>query len=150
MVGVEISKLWFKAVRLDANGKLDDVHRYPIGGDRNLFSQLIDFIKETKARFGNFGKIGIAVPGLVHHETKRVTFSTFIPEHETIDFLGEMEAATNLEITVENDANAAGYGEFVTGGSFLAYVLFHSLGLAPLLALPVAAVSFFAAGWGAY
>ena len=42
------------------------------------------------------------------------------------------------------------HGEFVTGGSFLAYVLFHSLGLAPLLALPVAAVSFFAAGWGAY
>jgi branched-chain amino acid transport system permease protein len=42
------------------------------------------------------------------------------------------------------------HGEFVIGGSFLAYVLFHSLGLAPLLALPVAAVTFFAAGWLAY
>lgn len=42
------------------------------------------------------------------------------------------------------------HGEFVIGGSFLAYVLFTSLGIAPLLALPVAAVTFFAAGWGAY
>lgn len=42
------------------------------------------------------------------------------------------------------------HGEFVIGGSFLAYVLFSSLGLAPLLSLPIAAVTFFAAGWGAY
>ena len=42
------------------------------------------------------------------------------------------------------------HGEFVIGGSFLAYVLFNSLGIAPLLALPLAAVVFFAAGWGAY
>ena len=42
------------------------------------------------------------------------------------------------------------HGEFVIGGSFLAYVLFNSLGIPPLWALPVAAVTFFAAGWGAY
>ncbi len=114
-VGIEVSKLWFKSVCLDGSGKLLDVYRYPIGSDQTLFSQLIEFIGETKSRFGDFGKIGIAVPGLVNQETKRVAFSTFIPEHETIDFLGEMEAATNLKITVENDANAAGYGEFVLG-----------------------------------
>ncbi len=42
------------------------------------------------------------------------------------------------------------HGEFVIGGSFLAYVLFNSAGLPPLASLPVAAVSFFAAGYGAY
>ena len=42
------------------------------------------------------------------------------------------------------------HGEFVIGGSFLAYVLFTSLGIAPLLALPLAAVAFFVAGWLAY
>jgi len=42
------------------------------------------------------------------------------------------------------------HGEFVIGGSFLAYVLFNSLGIAPLMALPIAAVTFFAAGWLAY
>lgn len=42
------------------------------------------------------------------------------------------------------------HGEFVIAGSFLAYVLFNSLGIPPLLALPAAAVSFFVAGWLAY
>lgn len=42
------------------------------------------------------------------------------------------------------------HGEFVIGGSFLAYALFSNFGLAPLLSLPLAAVSFFALGWGAY
>ncbi len=42
------------------------------------------------------------------------------------------------------------HGEFVIGGSFLAYVLFHSLGIPPLAALPVAALTFFAAGWASY
>lgn len=42
------------------------------------------------------------------------------------------------------------HGEFVIGGSFLAYVLYNSLALPPLWALPVAALSFFVAGWIAY
>lgn len=115
MVGIEVSKQWLKAVCLNADGKLIDVYRYPIGGDQTLFSQLIKFIKDSETRFGDFKTLGIAVPGLVHHETKRVAFSTFIPEHQSIDFLGEMEAATNLKITIENDANAAGFGEFTLG-----------------------------------
>ena len=42
------------------------------------------------------------------------------------------------------------HGEFVIGGSFLAYVLFNGLGIPPLAALPAAALSFFVLGWGAY
>jgi glucokinase len=115
IVGVEISKLWLKAVCLDAGGKLTDVYRNPVSSDQTLFSQLIQFIREAKTRFGDFEKIGIAVPGLIHHETKRVAFSTYFPEHETIDFVGEIEAATHLKITIDNDANAAAYGEFLLG-----------------------------------
>jgi len=42
------------------------------------------------------------------------------------------------------------HGEFVIAGSFLAFVLFRSLGVPPLLAVPIAAIVFFAAGWGLY
>jgi branched-chain amino acid transport system permease protein len=42
------------------------------------------------------------------------------------------------------------HGELVIGGSFLAYALFGALGLPPLFSLPLAALSFFAAGWCAY
>lgn len=42
------------------------------------------------------------------------------------------------------------HGEFVIAGSFLAFVLFTSFGIPPLLAVPIAAVVFFGAGWGLY
>jgi len=42
------------------------------------------------------------------------------------------------------------HGEFVIAGSFLAFVLFTSFGIPPLLAVPIAAVVFFIAGWGLY
>lgn len=42
------------------------------------------------------------------------------------------------------------HGEFVVGGSFVAYVLFQRFGLHPLAALPLAAALFFAMGWLAY
>jgi branched-chain amino acid transport system permease protein len=42
------------------------------------------------------------------------------------------------------------HGEFVIAGSFLAFVLFASFGIPPLVAVPIAAIVFFAAGWGLY
>ena len=42
------------------------------------------------------------------------------------------------------------HGELVIAGSYVAYVLFSTFGLSPLAALPLAAISFFIAGWGAY
>ena len=115
LVGIEVSNAELKAVCLDKNGKLIDAVKSALNREQETYTQLIDFIKEIKSRFGNIEKIGIAVPGLIHEQTKRVAFSTFIPEHEEIDFLGEMEAATNLKFTIENDANAAAYGEFRLG-----------------------------------
>lgn len=42
------------------------------------------------------------------------------------------------------------HGEFVIAGSFFAFVLFSTLKIPPLLAVPLAAVAFFAAGWLLY
>lgn len=42
------------------------------------------------------------------------------------------------------------HGEFVIAGSFFAFVLYSILHIPPLLALPLAAVAFFAAGWLLY
>ena len=42
------------------------------------------------------------------------------------------------------------HGEFVIAGSFFAFLLFSALAISPLLAVPLAAVAFFAAGWLLY
>ena len=115
LVGVEISKSALKAVSLDKNGKVTGTASVAVDKGQEFYPQLAGFINDLKKKLGDFQKIGIAVPGLIHQQTKRVAYSTFIPEHEKIDFLQELETATGLEITIENDANAAAYGEFILG-----------------------------------
>jgi glucokinase len=115
IIGVEVSKSSFKAVRVDKDGTVSDAFKVPIENGQELFSQLSNFINQAKQQFGDFEKLGVAVPGLLHKRTKRIAVSTHNPEHEKIDFLGQLEAATNFKITVENDANAAAYGEFLRG-----------------------------------
>jgi len=107
LIGVEVSKSAFKAVCINQDGSLSDVIKVPIEDGHEVFAQLSSFINQMKSRLGGFEKLGVAVPGLIHQQTKRIAFSTYNPEHEKIDFLGELEAATNLKITIENDANAA-------------------------------------------
>lgn len=115
LVGVDVSKSAFRAVCFDSSGNPVDSLRYKVDKSNPTFQQLVNFLNEAKIRFGNPSQIGVAVPGLVQQETKQIAFSTYIPEHETIDFLGELEKATDLRITVENDANAAAYGEHKLG-----------------------------------
>ena len=115
LVGIEVSKSAFKAVCFDRSGNIIDSLRYKIDKSNPTFPQLVNFLDETKRRFGGIERVGVAVPGLIHRETRRIAFSTFIPEHEEHDFLTELEAASGLKITIENDANAAAYGEYKLG-----------------------------------
>ncbi len=114
LVGIEVSKSAFRAVCLK-DDSVSDVFKNSIQDGQDLFAQLSGFIGEVKNRVGDFEKLGVAVPGLLRQQNKRIAFSTHNPEHEKIDFLGDLEAATNLKITIENDANAAAYGEFLLG-----------------------------------
>jgi len=42
------------------------------------------------------------------------------------------------------------HGEFLIAGSFFGYVLFNSLGINPLVSVPLAAITFFVVGYGLY
>ena len=115
LVGIEVSHSTVRAVCLQQNGKINDAVKATLDGAEDKVVQVIAFINEIKNRFGNFEKIGIAVPGLVHGETRRVAYSKQFPEHEKVDFLDLLESNTNLKLLVDNDANAAAYGEFSLG-----------------------------------
>ena len=114
-VGVEVSNSVMNAVLVDDSGKLLDTISTQLTIGEAIAPQLVNFINSLQKKFGMFDRIGITVPGLVDRKTQRVTFSSHIPEHENIDFLGELEKVTKLEIYVENDANAAAYGEYLFG-----------------------------------
>ena len=115
LVGVEVTGAMLKAVCLDAGGNITLTYQSPIFRKEETAPQLIDFLKDLTGRFGEFEKVGIAVPGLIDRKTKRVAYSKHFPEHEKIDLLGELENTAGQKIIVENDANAAAYGEFQLG-----------------------------------
>jgi glucokinase len=59
--------------------------------------------------------LGLGVPGLVNPETGRVVVSSDLPSVVRADLQTELTRATNLPITLVNDANAAAYGEYIAG-----------------------------------
>jgi glucokinase len=115
LVGIEITGSYIKGVSVDQSGELINEHKISMAGGSDSFQLLVAFINELSEKFGKPERIGIAVPGLIDRKTKRVVYSTFIPEHEKKEYFSELESETGFSIQVENDANAAAFGEFMIG-----------------------------------
>lgn len=59
--------------------------------------------------------LGVGLPGLVDPQSGRVYLSTDLAAAMREGFHAELESATGLPVLLENDANAAAYGEYVAG-----------------------------------
>jgi glucokinase len=114
-VGIEVRASSLKAVAIDRNDSIAASQSTVLTSDQPTLPQVNELIAKLGSDFGVFERIGIAVPGLVNRKTGRVTFSVHIPEHSDVDLAKEIEDATGLKSFVENDANAAAYGELVLG-----------------------------------
>jgi glucokinase len=114
-VGVEVSSSAFRIVSIDENGAVWKTHSVPVDRSQPCAPQLIGVIKGLRAELGDFNKIGLAFPGLVDRKAQRVAFSANIPEHSDVELVRDVQSATGVQITIENDANAAAYGEFHLG-----------------------------------
>jgi glucokinase len=104
-----------RAVSVGADGVVGASYSKPVDVRGAAIEQLVAFINELRSEWGDFERIGISVPGLVDRRSQRVAFSIHIPEHSDIDIVGEIKAATGVVAFIENDANAAAYGEFRLG-----------------------------------
>lgn len=113
-VGIEVSVASLRAVCL-AGGGVADAATAPFNPDEATVPQFTSFISTIQDRFGGFDRIGVAVPGLIRRESGRVAYSAHIPEHSAIDLADEIQKAVSIEAVVENDANAAAYGEYKLG-----------------------------------
>jgi glucokinase len=94
---------------------MSDSASAPLDRGEDAAAQLAAFIVGLKARFGDFESVGVAVPGLIDLGNKRVIYSAHFPEHAEFDLQQELRNATGFPVVIENDANAAAYGEFRLG-----------------------------------
>src|SRR5260370_14548962 len=108
--GIDIAAKTMRDVAISAAGEVlgaqDAAYRPEdlISVTRNLVAGL--------GELGPFKSVGIAIPGLVNRETDRVLISTGLPSMVRDDLHSELMKATRLSVELDNDANAAAYGEY--------------------------------------
>lgn len=125
-LGIEVSTSVLNAVYIDQGGAIARTYRKEFDASAGTVEQVAAFVEEVKSDVGGLDGLGVAVPGLIHGETKRVAFSASIPSHSEIDLARGIFDTAGLPTTIENDANAAAYGEFRLGAGRDSRHLFYA------------------------
>ena len=128
-IGVDIGGTKIAAGVVTPAGEVLHQVRYPTAASKE---QLLSSIAQavTKLKDGaEVGGICLAVPGTVLTAENTVINSPNLHAIEGIPLKDELEERTGLTVTVENDANAAAWGEFRFGaGSGVEHLVFLTLG----------------------
>ena len=128
-VGIEICSTAIGAVLVDDADAVQIARRVSIRPDVSLVEQVADILTGLSAEGAKIGRVGIAVPGLVDRTTNRVAYSANMPENATLDLAGDLKSAAGLDVYIENDANAAAYGEYNLGaGRGSTHMFYATLG----------------------
>lgn len=113
-VGIDLSGPTLRAALVSNEGKIIERRETTIEADK-LVSQVAAVVGELRSVNSDIKAVGIAIPGLVNRQTDRVVASRDLPSTVREDLHSEFMEATGLRVEIENDANAAAYGEFVVG-----------------------------------
>src|SRR5881392_1274812 len=105
-LGVDVSGATLRAALVGADGSV--AARRAAALDRNaLAAQVAQLVTELRDTQPAVAALGVGVPGLVSPETGRVVVSNDLPVVARGDLRAELQRATGLPVTLENDANAA-------------------------------------------
>ena len=113
-IGIELSGSKLTGATVDGSGKIKKRAEMSVNGG-GLVARIATMVSELRAGDENIGGVGIAVPGLVNRQSDRVIASSFLPSTVSNNLHDELTKATGLRIELENDANAAAYGEYMVG-----------------------------------
>jgi len=129
-IGVDIGGTKIAAAVVTPEGKILSEVRYPTQAapPNRLIETVAQAITEVKDGF-EVGGVCVAVPGRILASENKVISPPNLHEIEDIRLDEEIGRRTGLMVTVENDANAAAWGEFRFGaGRGLQHMVFITLG----------------------
>jgi glucokinase len=113
-IGIELSGSTLRAATVSAKGVIGERREADLKAD-GLVGQVAQLVQDFGRTGKNFAAVGIAIPGLVNRQTDRVVASRDLPGIVRENLHAELMEATGLRFELENDANAAAYGEFKIG-----------------------------------
>src|SRR5713226_3359571 len=121
--GIEIGGTTMRAVTVSFDGTVVAQREIACQPD-DLVPQIANLVSGLR-EVGPIKSVGVGIPGLVNRETDRVLISTGLPSIVRDDIHSELMKATGLRFELENDANAAAYGEYQAGAGRGARDLFY-------------------------
>jgi glucokinase len=128
-IGVDVGGTKIAAGVVSPEGEVLHEVRYPSAGPKErLLSSIARAVNEVREGF-EVGSVCLAVPGFVMSAENKVIFAPNLHAIEGVPLKEELGRRTGLHVTVENDANAAAWGEFRFGaGSEATHLVFITLG----------------------
>ena len=125
--GIDIGRKTMRAVIISGGGGVV-ARREANYQPEDLVEDAAKLVSELREN-SSIKAVGVGIAGLVNRETDRVLISTGLPSAVRGDMHAELMKATGLRIELENDANAAAYGEHKAGAGREARDLFWRLRL---------------------
>jgi glucokinase len=113
-IGINLSGPLIRAALVDDDGRVLN-RREGVISLENMVEQVARVATELRSGQNQVSALGIAIPGLVNRQTDRVVVSSDLPATMREDLHGNLIRATGLRVEIENDANAAAYGEYKVG-----------------------------------
>lgn len=113
-IGIELSGSKLRAATVTNEGVIGERREAQLQVD-GLVGQVTQLVKDLGQNPNGIQAVGIAIPGLVNRQSDRVVASRDLPGIVRENLHAELMTATGLRFELENDANAAAYGEFKIG-----------------------------------
>jgi glucokinase len=113
-IGIDLSGRKLRAAIVNAEGAVGERREEPLAAD-HLVEQVNEVVTNLRVGHSEIAAAGIAIPGLVNRQTDRVVASRDLPSSVRDDLHSEFAKTTGVRIELENDANAAAYGEYIAG-----------------------------------
>jgi glucokinase len=124
-IGINVSGTQARAALIDHAGELLETKVAEIT-PKQIIPQLAALVEDL-ARRAPVASIGVAIPGLVNRQTDRVIAPRDMPSAMVEDLHAQLMQATGLRVELENDANAAAYGEYKAGAGLGARNMFYMM-----------------------
>ena len=91
---------------------------------RLLSSEIINLIEKNHT----IQSVGIGFPGFIQPDSKKIVSSPNLPGLSYFNLAGELSTILGLPFTLENDANAAAFGEYILAGKPEGGLIYIGLG----------------------
>ncbi|MEK6322772.1 MAG: ROK family protein [Acidobacteriota bacterium] len=121
-IGIDLGGATLKGALISQTGEILHETRFETEehSPDELFSQVVQAalsLRDDKNAGGRVGGIGVGIPGLVNRKTNRIEVMPNLPALSQIDITTELSRETGLPVILDNDANAAAYGELQVGAA---------------------------------